>query len=351
MCTESDISENRGANYSLADLYNDGERLFEETVKEIEADPFNKIKGSRHGPQLVSIAELLLQNRTLCDAKKFRTILEKIWKAATSGDLRKFPSDQRDKMWQAFHNLCSSPEFIKEFNSYLCPALLQQPCCTLFIQTLLRKLFERIIHRKSSISPNSATEDISEETNIEENILRYAAGFVPFSLKRQCVKRQPKDVTWAEKIKCLSAIGVSNDVGSSPSFLEYTKCWVEKQNRGGLFLLNNNGYLFFRAVECHCKFFFRKSRIRTVSSDIRQPVLNAVSKDKVAMEYWTQATAGRDTSVSAQVMQMCIKLWLNIRARAFAANWIEQYKHIETKEAAKKKALRKGLKNIKNITS
>ena len=64
------------------------------------------------------------------------------------------------------------------------------------------------------------------------------------------------------------------------------------------------------------------------------------------MEYWAQATAGRDTSVSAQVMEMCVKLWINIRAYAFASNWIEQYKHIENKEAVKKKSLRKGLKNI-----
>ncbi len=171
MCTELSISENHGANYSLDNLYNDGGRLFEETVKDVKTDPFNKIKGSQHGPQLISLAECLLQNQALCDAKKFRAILEKVWKAATSGDSRKLPRDQRGKMWQAYHNLCSNPEFIKEFNSYLGPALLQQPCCTLFIQTLLRKLSERIVCNKSSLSPNLATEDISKETNIEENIL------------------------------------------------------------------------------------------------------------------------------------------------------------------------------------
>jgi hypothetical protein len=113
----ADNSGKGGANYpeySLANLYNDGGQLFEETLKEIKTDPFNKIKGSRYGPQLVSIAEHLLQNQALCDANKFRIILEKVWKAAISGDSRKSPTDQCEKMWQAFHNLCSDPEFIKD---------------------------------------------------------------------------------------------------------------------------------------------------------------------------------------------------------------------------------------------
>ena len=38
---------------------------------------------------------------------------------------------------------------------------------------------------------------------------------------------------------------------------------------------------------------------------------------------------------------------VNIRGHAFAANWIEQFRHMQSKEAAKKKALRKDLKNMK----
>ena len=32
-------------------------------------------------------------------------------------------------------------------------------------------------------------------------------------------------------------------------FLQYTKLWVEKVNRGGLFSLNNDNYMLFRAME------------------------------------------------------------------------------------------------------
>lgn len=351
--TELGISEKNGtSNYSLTNLYKDGEKILEETLNQIKTDPFNEIKGSQHGPQLVSIAKSLLKNQTSCDAKKFQLILSKIWKAASSGDTRKHLANQREKMWHEYHNLCCTQEFIREFNSYLSPALFEQPCPTLFIQTLMRKLFEKILHLRATSTSHSDNEDLSEEikiSSIEENILRYAAGFVPFSLKRQCMKRQSSDTQYDEKMKCLNAISVSNEISNPQTFLEYTKCWVEKQNRGGLFLLNNDGYLFFRSVERHCRKHFRKQCIKSISdsSDIKSPVLNAVVNDKVAMEHWGHATVRQDSAVSAQVMKMCIKLWVNIRCHAFAANWIQQFRHLQIKEAARKKALRKDLKNMK----
>ena len=180
------------------------------------------------------IAESLLKNQGLCDAKKFQLILAKIWKATVSGDSSKRPEKQRAKMWHEFHTLCCDDEFVSKFTCYLCTASLEQPCSILFIQTLLRKLFEKLLHLKSK----SDITEVSHEVKIppvEENILRYAAGFVPFSLKRQCMKRQSSDPHYNEKIVCLNSISVSNEVGNAQTFLDYTESWLEKQNRGGCF--------------------------------------------------------------------------------------------------------------------
>ena len=45
-----------------------------------------------------------------------------------------------------------------------------------------------------------------------------------------------------------------------------------------------------------------------------------------------------------QVLKMCVKLWVNIRGHAFAANWVEKFKQIQG--GGKKKALRKDLKDL-----
>lgn len=337
------------ANYSLANLHNDGEQILEEIVQEIATDPINKIKGSQYGAHLISVANCFLKNHGLCDRKKFRKILCKLWNVATSGDSKKVPKAQREKMWKAFHDLCLNTEFIEELKCYLLPAVLSQPG-TLFIQTLLRKLLEKIVLKRMCLQTSNDC-DFTEETEIplvEENIIRYAAGFVPFSLRRQCIARS-KDLNNDEKIQCLNALLASNEDGNPQTFREYTKSWLEKQNRGGLFSLNNEGYLFFKAVEHHCRKCFKQKRIRSISdsSNIKLPVLDAVSRDKVALEHWARATSGRNQSIASQVMQMCIKLWVNIRGHAFAANWIAQFKHLQTAESARKKGLRKNLKNMK----
>lgn len=128
-----------------------------------------------------------------------------------------------------------------------------------------------------------------------------------------------------EKIKCLNAIGVCGEDDSQQSFLEYTKYWMEKQNRGGLFLLKDDAYMYFRAVQQHCRKGFQKEKIETTTDtlDDRLPVLKAILRYNVAMEHWAQATAGQNQLVSNEVMQMCVKLWVNIRGHSFAASGLK----------------------------
>ena len=46
---------------------------------------------------------------------------------------------------------------------------------------------------------------------------------------------------------CLNVM--SEEKGEDVEFLQYTKLWVEQVNRGGLFQVNNDAYIIFRAME------------------------------------------------------------------------------------------------------
>ena len=119
-----------------------------------------------------------------------------------------------------------------------------------------------------------------------------------------------------------------------------------KSGGGGLFQLNDDAlYLFFRAVERHCRKFLQQTCVpNNGSSDIRELVLKDIYNDNFALQHWAHATGGHPSSVSLQVLQMCVKLWVNIRGHAFAANWVEKFKQSQC--AGKKKALRKDLKDL-----
>lgn len=94
-------------------------------------------------------------------------------------DKSKVPTNQRETMWKAYHLLCTDPKFIEEVTAYL-----TVHCQTFFVQSLIRKLFEKIVQRKSALPSLDTSSDIdfhhSQISPIEENILRYAAGFVLF---------------------------------------------------------------------------------------------------------------------------------------------------------------------------
>ena len=108
------------------------------------------------------------------------------------------------RKWQALHFMCSNSSFIEELKSYLCPALRDQHPSTIFIQTLVRKLFEKIIILKSGKQSGSeATESPKEITNVEESILRYAAGYVPFALKKNARKGNVQKVMFKSNILML----------------------------------------------------------------------------------------------------------------------------------------------------
>ena len=47
-------------------------------------------------------------------------------------------------------------------------------------------------------------------------------------------------------VECLSSMGVEGPVSN---FYDYTKTWIELVDRGSLFHVNENSYLFFRSLE------------------------------------------------------------------------------------------------------
>ena len=77
--------------------------------------------------------------------------------------------------------------------------------------------------------------------------MQYACGYVPYKLLKRYGKRKG---TKAEQFtKCLQSMAVADDDSDADDLLSYTRVWLEKENRGGLFLLSDKTFQFFVAVE------------------------------------------------------------------------------------------------------
>ena len=81
-------------------------------------------------------------------------------------------------------------------------------------------------------------------TSEEEEILRYVAGYVPFSLKRKYLKQRylPEGRAILTVLESWSTEEAKHEL----SFLDYTRKWTEERNRGGLFTIKDDMYTFIR---------------------------------------------------------------------------------------------------------
>ena len=78
----------------------------------------------------------------------------------------------------------------------------------------------------------------------ELNAVRYAAGFVPHILQNTYEKQTDKKSS--QFVQCLGDTAV---VSSHTDSFQYTQEWLKKLDRGGLFPVNDETFLFFATIE------------------------------------------------------------------------------------------------------
>ena len=115
----------------------------------------------------------------------------------------------------------------------------------LVYQHVNEKLYADLIKSHFSATMDSHSSiDVPALTVDEENVIRYAAGFVPFKLLKRYEKSSSVDaVSFTE---CLSSLAVDGD---ESSLLEYTMKWTRLVNRGGLFEINDTAFMLFKEIE------------------------------------------------------------------------------------------------------
>ena len=173
-------------------------------------------------------------------------------------------------------------------------------------------------------------------TREEENILRYACGFVPFKLRKR-YEKQSSDKA-AHFVECLSSMAVNGQ----ENFQDYTTEWIRKVNRGGLFCTNDQAYELFCAIE-------REVRVRLPQHLLSQhscksELIEAIVSNEDVQFMWSLLSADIDSEAFAcELLAEMIKLWVTIRGFSTVSEWVEQYKASSKTTTQKSKGLRKTL--------
>ena len=224
-------------------------------------------------------------------------------------------------------------------------------CASNFLFTyLVKRIYNNTI---KWVINKSRNDEISNSVNIcmtshEAKILRYVAGFIPFSLKKRFENK--KDSASRISLEIIALWHMQGDALERPvTFLEYTNSWIDRINRGGLFVVNDEFFVFVRNIEFVARSIFNKQLLEKYSGeDLRDLLQRKFETDENIQSCWESLTKNfQEDAVLTTLKQSIFKKWIDIRARAFANVWIQQLRR-KTNDVVGKKSessLRKRLNN------
>ena len=118
-----------------------------------------------------------------------------------------------------------------------------------------------------------------EETEDEENVIRYACGYVGMKLYNRFMKQKSNKA--GIFVEIVDQMYVD---GPESSLLEYSRMWVERVNRGGLFDVSDEAYLLFYAIE--------EAVIEKLTSHIRKSVFLTSDESEQRMKVIIEEVLG-----------------------------------------------------------
>ena len=169
-------------------------------------------------------------------------------------------------------------------------------------------------------------------------VIRYIAGFVPFSLIKKYKKmKSEQGKNYASLLKVWQVNNEETII--APSFLTYTVTWLNLQNRGGLFKVNDDVFRFFLSMEKVSGRLLRKDQLRTMSStNVSETMMEQLQANN-HVTAWDNITSTCTFSTKTLFVAV-LKKWINIWINAFV-------KAINILTKKKKQASKKGEKSLR----
>ena len=168
-------------------------------------------------------------------------------------------------------------------------------------------------------------------------MLRYVAGYVPFKLLKKYKKSDTEEDAAVDD--CLSEMAVA---GEDSSFLAYTSEWTKAINRGGLFEVGDDTYLFFQTMEVQVKALLQAHVPGGTVPEAE--LVKSVYFNEDVLFHWDQLTDSLSLDAQSALLRDFVQLWVTICIHAFTKMILEEDKHEKQVTTAKAKALRASLK-------
>ena len=255
-----------------------------------------------------------------------------------------------EKMWRFYHHFISSDKM----HSVWLQGLSNPPVnryFKLFTQIVTKWLMKEVVNITMPPMPTISVQGATILNVQDEQVIRYVAGYAVMKLKKKYlkIKSSQQAITFFE---CLAAMHEEEEeAGEDVTYLQYTKTWVEKVNRGGLFTISDSTYLLFQAMELSVRKTLSIERIsREPTLHVKEEMKHTVMNDPAVLSCWSTvlaAVADMECDSSDDLLEQIADKWISIRSHSFASGWIEQHQLSNRKKTLQARSLRKELAKSK----
>ena len=203
----------------------------------------------------------------------------------------------------------------------------------MLIQFIGHYVFKEIVKRHFTVSLSQKTSAPDFSMSYEEkNALRYSAGYVIRSVKKEIAKSShplKDDILW-----CI------DDMNSCDEDLDIDSLdWITLIDRGGLTCVNNITFELFQAIEIE----FHKHLKLPLPENFRSILASAIVHNEDVLFFWDIIRTEWEEEVSSILINRIIEKWVTIRGFSIASSWLEKYKKATKTFTQKSKGIRKKL--------
>ena len=194
-----------------------------------------------------------------------------------------------------------------------------------YLDVLFSKMF---FEGRSEVCKEVATSIRKDLTAIEENAVRYTAGFIVHKLRER-----HKNSVYSP---CLQNMTI---VAAEEANEDTSMNWILATNRGGLKVVSDDVHSFFKEVELKSYPLLEKS-IKTSQTIASEQILMLLGEDPDIQNFWEMLAMDISDKDGDKLL---LKEWVAMRGHSMGKRMMEDYK-VATKASTKKRSLRKELK-------
>lgn len=239
---------------------------------------------------------------------------------------------EMEAMWGSYHQLRSSSTFRELWGTFVQESIGRAPTPT-FYQHITHNIFKVLVKRRFQLVESESTDTSGPMTHIEENTLRYVAGYVcrKVNTKLAASKHPNKDDM------ILSIHELSGDEENERG----TEDWTNILDRGGLWHISDTAYSLFYAIEDEVRCHLLPSLAPTMNEGTKAAIVSAVMRSEDVSFEWSLFGAGIDNEIEKELLEMIVSLYVTTRGFSLATSCIENFKKENKKMLQKGKGLRK----------